>query len=1060
MSQVGHNLRFLRSRLGLLSLLEPRRQQSMSGSSSLPRRASGSTASISLSMNVASSSSSGLQPSPAIASPPSSSPATDLSTISHHHRAISPPTPAPSPQPDARPLRPEAALPSPLSNSITPLSKQFSHDFPSLDPKQRRAFLTSLVDSCSARELAFLSSLISPRLKVDFLSSLPIEVSLQIISYMDLKSLARASGVSRFWRSLVNDEHTWKVMCDKYKFRKYAMFPNSSQSHGLDTPDRSLQSIDEYDDESPTQGEGTPYRTLRRRTISSSEGSLESSQVLSSLYEAYIARGLDPASALSELKALHNLFLSKRAKEMGVEERRRQLHALQHDSFVTQFTRDRTAIDRVSEYSMSQEDRQFYHALEEFVQEKRESANADYDATNAGWLSTGPMPSRNLGDLPQTPTAGSQVTQPTALPSVPSQHLNRSIISPTGRFGMMTSGILNSVWDRSGNQWEDGHPPSTGDHGHSTEGHTDGDTDMQIDSASDEASSRKAFSMGKGRPSWQNNRVMPVRAATLTEKGMSALGFNMGPSQNASTAAGGFGSAPKRSISSGFERSDPYRQSASRRTKPFSYKTHFKMAYLTESNWLRGGRLLTQHVSADDATGEGPVVTTLSIDDEWIVVGMANAKIHVFSAKTGLFVQTLIGHSSGVWCLSLISASGSTSESGSKGKGKQVVEDQMMEDPFWAAGMPDLDRPHYMPTPDLNLIHHDPRPTASTYSPEVSFKDLSTSEETPNLTKMPKIGEQLPSWGTSDFSDQQDEAASSRPLPKSSRGAGLGSNFGSPCGSVQGYGNPGAIVVSGGCDRDVRVWDLSTGVCKYVLSGHRSTVRCLRVLEERPIAISGARDGTLRVWNVETGTLIHTLAGHQHSVRCLDVAGNMVASASYDCSCRVWNVDTGECVHVLRGHYHQIYAVAFDGVRIATGSLDSTVRVWSAQTGECLALFQGHTSLVGQLQLTDSTLITGGSDGKVIIFSLKSYKMLCQLMAHDNSVTCLQFDDRFIVTGGNDGKVKLWNFKTGEFVRELCDQSDQVWKVSFRDDKCVVLCKRKDKTAMDVISFRPIEEAA
>lgn len=129
-------------------------------------------------------------------------------------------------------------------------------------------------------------------------------------------------------------------------------------------------------------------------------------------------------------------------------------------------------------------------------------------------------------------------------------------------------------------------------------------------------------------------------------------------------------------------------------------------------------------------------------------------------------------------------------------------------------------------------------------------------------------------------------------------------------------------------------------------------------------------------------------------------------------------------------------------------------------SSECLALFQGHTSLVGQLQLTDSTLITGGSDGKVIIFSLKSYKMLCQLMAHDNSVTCLQYDDRFIVTGGNDGKVKLWNFKTGEFVRELCDQSDQVWKVSFRDDKCVVLCKRKEKTAMDVISFRPIEETA
>lgn len=98
-------------------------------------------------------------------------------------------------------------------------------------------------------------------------------------------------------------------------------------------------------------------------------------------------------------------------------------------------------------------------------------------------------------------------------------------------------------------------------------------------------------------------------------------------------------------------------------------------------------------------------------------------------------------------------------------------------------------------------------------------------------------------------------------------------------------------------------------------------------------------------------------------------------------------------------------------------------------------MLQGHTSLVGQLQLTNSILITGGSDGRVIIFCLKTFQCLHRLCAHDNSVTCLQFDDKFIVTGGNDGKVKLWNFKTGAFIREICEPSEQVWKVSYRDDK-------------------------
>ena len=66
-----------------------------------------------------------------------------------------------------------------------------------------------------------------------------------------------------------------------------------------------------------------------------------------------------------------------------------------------------------------------------------------------------------------------------------------------------------------------------------------------------------------------------------------------------------------------------------------------------------------------------------------------------------------------------------------------------------------------------------------------------------------------------------------------------------------------------------------------------STIRCLRVLHNRPIAISGSRDTTLRVWDVQRGKHLRTLAGHEESVRCLDVCGNKVVSGSYDCTCRV-----------------------------------------------------------------------------------------------------------------------------------------------------------------------------
>ncbi|PHH85468.1 hypothetical protein CDD83_374 [Cordyceps sp. RAO-2017] len=264
-------------------------------------------------------------------------------------------------------------------------------------------------------------------------------------------------------------------------------------------------------------------------------------------------------------------------------------------------------------------------------------------------------------------------------------------------------------------------------------------------------------------------------------------------------------------------------------------------------------------------------------------------------------------------------------------------------------------------------------------------------------------------------------------------------------------------MVSGGCDRDVRVWDLKTGACLHTLRGHTSTVRCLKMADANT-AISGSRDTTLRIWDIRTGLCRNVLVGHQSSVRCLEIKGDIVVSGSYDTFARVWSISEGRCLQTLQGHFSQIYAIAFDGKRVVTGSLDTNVRVWDPTTGECLAILQGHTSLVGQLQMRGDTLVTGGSDGSVRVWSLEKMCPIHRLAAHDNSVTSLQFDDARVVSGGSDGRVKIWDLKTGHLVRELIAQGEAVWRVAFEEEKCVALALRHGRTVMEVWSFSPPEE--
>lgn len=306
-------------------------------------------------------------------------------------------------------------------------------------------------------------------------------------------------------------------------------------------------------------------------------------------------------------------------------------------------------------------------------------------------------------------------------------------------------------------------------------------------------------------------------------------------------------------------------------SKPFSYKTQFKKAYLTESNWLKGpGRVLSRQTCTDDG-----VVTSLGFDNEWIIVGMATNQIHVFDAKTGAYVQQLVGHTLGVWCLVLVSKGGQrvdkdgkrvktgqssrenrtpsvfgkaetmSWESESDGESLSSQEEvdgnasptmarssstgflraDGMERTRSASARP-ADRERFFseasdsPSASPNLEPNDGSPRTR---PEHGSRRLSSgtpSSETPKhrrSSKRPSSFCGVPSSGPS--SSAQDGASSSSArfasnpsgFPFGGDGANISPQQAAACGTAQGWGQAGAVAVSGGCDRDVRVWDVATG---------------------------------------------------------------------------------------------------------------------------------------------------------------------------------------------------------------------------------------------------------
>ncbi|KAK6332716.1 SCF ubiquitin ligase complex subunit cdc4 [Orbilia brochopaga] len=93
---------------------------------------------------------------------------------------------------------------------------QMVHTFDLMPQAIKSYLMYQFLRRCDKNTLQFVAGVVNPALKCDFLARLPTELSLNIIKFLDYKSLARAAQVSKKWRVLIDsDEWTWKRLFEE-----------------------------------------------------------------------------------------------------------------------------------------------------------------------------------------------------------------------------------------------------------------------------------------------------------------------------------------------------------------------------------------------------------------------------------------------------------------------------------------------------------------------------------------------------------------------------------------------------------------------------------------------------------------------------------------------------------------------------------------------------------------------------------------------------------------------------------------------------------------------------
>ena len=242
--------------------------------------------------------------------------------------------------------------------------------------------------------------------------------------------------------------------------------------------------------------------------------------------------------------------------------------------------------------------------------------------------------------------------------------------------------------------------------------------------------------------------------------------------------------------------------------------------------------------------------------------------------------------------------------------------------------------------------------------------------------------------------------------------------------------------------------------CVRTLKGHSSWVMAVAVNSRRQLLVSGGLDDMIKIWNLQTGNLLRTVPGHLKAVNSVAISsdGQILVSSSDDTTVKVWSMHTGDLLHKLSGHLRDVNAVAIspDGQILASGSEDRTVRLWKLGTGELLRILTGTVGMIKSVAMSPSgrVLASGGLDNQIKLWNLTNGELIRTLHGHFNSVNAVAIspDGKTLISGSKDKTIKLWNLSTGDLIRSIAGHADIVNAIAVSPDGKTIISGSSDKT--------------
>ncbi len=270
-------------------------------------------------------------------------------------------------------------------------------------------------------------------------------------------------------------------------------------------------------------------------------------------------------------------------------------------------------------------------------------------------------------------------------------------------------------------------------------------------------------------------------------------------------------------------------------------------------------------------------------------------------------------------------------------------------------------------------------------------------------------------------------------------------------GAVTALAWAGPLLVSGGGDRTIRVWDAggkevrrcgegklevvclaaagglvlagqgvtvrgyhaATGKETVRLVGHGDAVRCVALSADGKRALSGGDDRSVRLWDADRGTILARFTKHTAGVTAtaLSPDGRLAVSGGRDQTLRLWETATGKEVRQFAVPKGPVLCAAWsaDGRSVFSGHFDTTLRMWDVATARETRRFTGHKQMVSALALSGTMMLSSSHDQTVRVWDVAAGGEVAVCVAHVGAVASVAAGQGgLFASAGQDGIVRVW----------------------------------------------------